>query len=193
MSSYERKQDGLKIAKKTKKNHNNNNIRLNTLFWELKFPTKWLDQMHGIGICLRMICIGFNLILSLSTVQPKNVPLPETSDNKRSSCRPAVWPYSHCERLLPFGSVCIIAFVSSLWLSIHSDLHIWTWPKPVPFVFSQFCGKNYKRKYTAVKLLITYILKQPLLRLTFMKIYTCDLQLGLHGSSITVQALLPHQ
>lgn len=58
---------------------------------------------------------------------------------------PAQWPYSHCKRLLPFGGVCVIAFVSSLWLSIYSYLHIWTGPKPVPFVFSQFGRKHYTK------------------------------------------------
>lgn len=45
--------------------------------------------------------------------------------------------YSHCESLLPFGTVRIVAFLSLLRLAIHGYLDIRTGTKPVLFVFLQ--------------------------------------------------------
>lgn len=149
--------------------------------------------MHGIGICLVIICIGFNLILSCTQSNPK-MSLSLKHLTIKEVLADLLCDHTHTVRGCFHLGVCVLLHLSVLFDCPSTATSTYGLGPNQFLLFSlSFAERTTRKKNTAVKLLITYILKQPLLCLTFLKMYTCDLQLGLHGLSITVQALLPHQ
>lgn len=90
--------------------------------------------------------------------------------------------------------ICQFSLTGHPQLPPHMD-----WAQTSSFCFLLVWQKALHKKQTAVKLLIMpflhafYCHKVYCSCHIFQMYLTCDLQLGLHGSSITLQALLPHQ
>lgn len=149
--------------------------------------------MHGIGICLIIICIGFNLILGCIQSNPK-MSLSLKHLTIEEVLADLLRDHTHTVRGCFHLGVCVLLHLSVLFDCPSTATSTYGLGPNQFLLFSlSFAERTTRKKYPAVKLLITYRLKQPLLCLIFLKMYTCDLQLGLHGSSITVRALLPQQ
>lgn len=145
---------------------------------------------------LIVIYIGFNVILNYMQSIFKCPSLGHLTINKVFV--DLLHDYTHTVRGCFHLGLCVLLHLSVLFDCPSTATSTYGLGPNQFLLFSLSLAESTTRKINHCKIthnaIFTDLFWQSILQLMLFQMYlTCDLQLGLHGSSITLQALLPHQ